>query len=217
MEPPLPRTGAGAMRRTPIRQPGAAKAESVPIQGRLFDEPLLSRSAIHRWSVKKQGFRQTESSFLVFLYDGEPCSSRPITGRRSTPARGRPDHCRARRLRPLRRRLDGELVAHQHTCTAFGGCADLFGGRSNAFDLLSKTSVNYVNPGASNLPDRPEMFPGSIWKVIVDLGVERLASDESGVYGRAYPVDGSSTLRGVIFPERQLPADRPRSGHGVPA
>ena len=43
------------------------------------------------------------------------------------------------------------------------------------------------------------MFPGRIWEAVVGLGIERLKSDESWVYARAYPVNGSSELRGVIF------------------
>ena len=78
-------------------------------------------------------------------------------------------------------------------------CASLFGGVGKALDLLTKTSVNYVNASASNLPERPAMFPGRIWEANVGLGIERLKSNESWVYARAYPADGSSELRGVIF------------------
>ena len=38
-------------------------------------------------------------------------------------------------------------------------CASLFGGVGNALDLLTKTSVNYVNSSASNLPNDRRCFP----------------------------------------------------------
>ena len=78
-------------------------------------------------------------------------------------------------------------------------CAALFGGVANARELLSKTSINYVSPAASNLPNRPAMFPGQVWAAVVGLGTNLLGPGEAAVYARAYPVDHHPEIRGVVF------------------